>query len=75
MLLNQKVREGKWENWLAKIQEYDIEIKPLKVVKGQELCKLMARIDAVNEYIYISPGSSLLTSKWYKNIIFYLSSG
>jgi hypothetical protein len=30
MLLNQQLREGKWANWLAKIQEYDIEIKPLK---------------------------------------------
>ena len=34
MLLNQQLREGKWENWLMKIQEYDIEIKPLKVAKG-----------------------------------------
>jgi hypothetical protein len=30
MLLNQQLREGKWENWLAKIHEYDIEIEPLK---------------------------------------------
>jgi hypothetical protein len=34
MLLSQQLREGKWENWLEKIQEYDIEIKPLKAVKG-----------------------------------------
>jgi hypothetical protein len=34
MLLNQQLREGRWENWLAKVQEYDIEIKPLKAVKG-----------------------------------------
>jgi hypothetical protein len=52
MLLNQQLREGKWENWLAKIQEYDIEIKPLKAVKGQGLCKLMTRIDAVKQ-IYL----------------------
>jgi hypothetical protein len=41
MLLNQQLREGKWENLLAKIQEYDIEIKPLKAIKGQGLCKLI----------------------------------
>jgi hypothetical protein len=35
MLLNQQLREGKWANWLAKIQEYDIEIKPLHAIKGQ----------------------------------------
>jgi hypothetical protein len=37
MLLNQQLREGKWANWLVKIHEYDIEIKPLKAVKGQGL--------------------------------------
>jgi hypothetical protein len=37
MLLNQQLREGKWENCLTKIQEYDIEINPLKAVKGQGL--------------------------------------
>jgi hypothetical protein len=30
MLLNQQIIEGKWENWMEKIQEYDIEIKPIK---------------------------------------------
>jgi hypothetical protein len=54
MLLNQQLREGKWENWLAKIQEYDIEIKPLKVVKGQGLCKLMVGTDSLNGVISIS---------------------
>jgi hypothetical protein len=26
ILLNQQLREGKWANWLEKIQEYDIEL-------------------------------------------------
>jgi len=72
MLLNQQLREGKWENWLATIQEYDINIKPLKAVKGQGLCKIMIGIDALNGVISISIGSSSSTSKWYKDIIFYL---
>jgi hypothetical protein len=80
MLLNQQLREGRWENWLAKLQEYDLEIKPLKVVKGQGLCKFMTGIEVVN----ISPPNtidvviqreSLATSEWYKDIIFYLKSG
>ena len=29
-------------NWLTCLQEYDLEIKPTKLVKGQGLCKLMA---------------------------------
>jgi len=37
MLLNQQLREGKWANWLEKIQEYDIKIKTLKAIKGQGL--------------------------------------
>jgi len=27
--------------WIAKIQEYDLEIKPTKLVKGQGLAKLL----------------------------------
>jgi hypothetical protein len=37
MLLSQQLREGKWANWMEKIQEYDVEIKPLKTIKGQGL--------------------------------------
>jgi hypothetical protein len=56
MRLNQQLRKGKWANWLAKIQEYDIEIKPLKVVKGQGLCKLIANSDSVDGMISILVG-------------------
>jgi hypothetical protein len=41
MLLNQKLREGKWANWIAKIQEYDIEIKPMHAIKGQGFVRLL----------------------------------
>jgi hypothetical protein len=33
MLLNQQLTEGRWANWLVKLQEYDIEIKPLKAIE------------------------------------------
>jgi hypothetical protein len=74
MLLNQQLREGKWANWLAKIQEYDIEIKPLKVVKGQGLCKLIANSDSLDRVISISVGEPMAVPKWYKDIILYLRS-
>ena len=33
---------GDWrENWITNIQEYDLEIKGTKFVKGQGLCKLV----------------------------------
>lgn len=29
--------------WIAKVQEYDIEVKPTKLVRGNELCKAMEK--------------------------------
>jgi hypothetical protein len=60
---------------LAKIQEYDIEIKPLKAVKGQGLCKLIANIDSLDGMISISIGEPLDDSEWYRDIVFYLRYG
>jgi hypothetical protein len=74
MLLNQQLREGKWANWLATIHEYDIEIKPLKEIKGQGLCNLIANGDSVDGMISISVREPLADSEWYEDIIFYLRS-
>jgi hypothetical protein len=75
MLLNQQLREGKWVNWLAEIQEYEIEIKPLKAVKGQGLCNLIANSNSLDGVISISVGEPMAFSEWYKDIVFYLRSG
>lgn len=48
MMLIQLLREGRWANWLAKFQEFDIEVRTLKEVKGQGLYKLISGIDAIN---------------------------
>jgi hypothetical protein len=40
-ILTQPDSEGKRGKWIAKIQEYDMEIKPTKLVKGQGLAKLL----------------------------------
>ena len=34
--------EGRWGKWIAALLEYDVEIKPTKLIKGQGLAKLMA---------------------------------
>ena len=34
--------EGKIGRWINKIMEYDVDIKPTKLVKGQGLAKLLA---------------------------------
>ena len=41
-ILTQNGHEGKRGRWLSTILEYDIEIKPTKLLKGQGLPKLMA---------------------------------
>lgn len=33
-ILTQGDIEGKWGKWIAKIQEYDMDIKPTKLTKG-----------------------------------------
>ena len=41
-ILVQADSDGKRGRWLAKIQEFDLEIKPTKLVKGKGLAKLLA---------------------------------
>ena len=40
-ILTQEGIEGKRGKWIANILEYDIEIKPTKLIKRQGLAKLM----------------------------------
>ena len=42
-ILTQPNSEGKRGRWIAKIMEYDIEIKPTKMVKGHGLAKLLTK--------------------------------
>jgi hypothetical protein len=74
MLLNQQLREWKWANWLEKVQEYNIKIKPLKEIKLQGLCKLITNGGSINGMISISIREPLSDSEWYEDIIFYLRS-
>jgi hypothetical protein len=40
-ILVQPDSDGRRGRWLAKIQEFDLEIKPMKLIKGQGLAKLL----------------------------------
>ena len=42
-ILTQADPDGKRGKWIAKLLEYDIEIKPTKLVKGQGLAKLLTQ--------------------------------
>jgi hypothetical protein len=66
--------------------EYDLEIKPTKLIKGQELAKLMAQTNCellgINFILYLSTDSGekevphvskkFLDSPWYVDIIYVL---
>jgi len=41
-ILVQPDSDGKRGRWLTKIQEFDLEVKPTKLIKGQGLAKLLA---------------------------------
>ena len=41
-ILTQPDQEGKIEKWIVVLLEYDIEINPTKLIKGQGLAKMMA---------------------------------
>jgi hypothetical protein len=73
-------------NWMAVVQEFDLDIKPAKLVKGQGLCKLAAEAQDqanedsrwenemalwCNEVAYISPRQD----SWYKDLNYLLHHG
>jgi hypothetical protein len=73
-------------NWIAVVQEFDLDINPTKIVKGQGLCKLVSEAqDQVNEdsrwenemalwcgeASYISPGKEF----WYEKLTYLLHHG
>jgi hypothetical protein len=74
-------------NWMAVIQEFDLDIKPVKIVKCQELCELATKAqDLINakdpgwenelslwcdEALYAPPGKE----SWYGNLCYLLHHG
>jgi hypothetical protein len=73
-------------NWMEVVQEFDLDIKPSKLVKGQCLCKLTAKAwDQANEdpgrenemtlwcneVAYISPRRD----SWYKDLAYLFHHG
>lgn len=78
--------EGRRGKWIAALLEYDVEIKPTKLVKGQGLAKLMAKsnlhaldinliavMSDENEKRSLIQVSEMFTlSPWYLDIIYVL---
>jgi hypothetical protein len=76
--------DGRRGKWITKILEFDLEIKPTKLIKGQGLAKLLAEsncralgIDSINEKAESSNRGSqstvpLAACTWYKDILYFL---
>jgi hypothetical protein len=78
--------EGKRGKWITVLLEYDLEIKPTKLIKGQGLAKLMAQTNCgllgINFNADLSANSEeekvpqvsqkFLESPWYADIIYVL---
>ena len=57
---------------LDKLQEYDVDVRPLKLVKGQGLCKLIVGIDVVNLSMQVTSIAQVYQNDWYKYLATYL---
>ena len=78
--------DGKRGKWIAVILEYDLEIKPTKLIKGQGLAQLMAEsnlqaldinmIDALDEQEGLPDPTienQFQNYPWYSNILYVLT--
>jgi hypothetical protein len=85
-ILTQPDPEGKRGKWIAALLEYDVEIKPTKLIKGQGLAQMMTQSNfellGVNFIVDLSQdieeeappqvSHKFLDSSWYSDIIFVL---
>eukprot|EP00253_Pinus_taeda_P027313 PITA_27313 len=85
-VLVQAEPEGRRGKWIAALLEYDVEIKPTKLIKGQGLAKLMAETnlhvldinliatlsneDEENSAVQVS--DIFISSPWYADIVYVL---
>jgi hypothetical protein len=83
-ILTQPDIDGRRSKWITKILEFDLEIKPTKLIKGQGLAKLLAEsnykaleINMINEKAESSNRGSqstvpLSACPWYKDVLYFL---
>jgi len=78
-ILVQKDVGEKKANWVMALQEYDIEIKPSNIAKGQGFCKMLAGAPLISKIpsteIQMYEVSINDVDSLYADIIFYLKNG
>jgi hypothetical protein len=81
-ILTQENLEGRRGKWIANILEFDIEIKPTKLIKGQGLAKLMTEanfqaldinlLDSETELATPKINVAFEQSPWYSDVCYVL---
>eukprot|EP00253_Pinus_taeda_P019184 PITA_19184 len=85
-VLVQTEPEGRRGKWIAALLEYDVEIKPTKLIKGQGLAKMMAETnlhvldinlivalsDEDEENSALQVSDIFVSSPWYADIVYVL---
>lgn len=73
-ILTQQDCLGIHRKWVSKIQEYDLDIRPTKLVKGQGLAKML--VEGNEKTLNVNVVSNVLDNlekhEWYMDIIYYL---
>ena len=57
---------------ILQIQEYDLEIKPIKIVKGQGLVQLLTEKEVSVNFVVEDHDNPNIEQEWYKDIVYYL---
>jgi hypothetical protein len=76
-VLSQQDCMGTRGKWVSKIQEYDLEIKPTKIIKGQGLTQMLTESNqeaiqkGESEQVNVVV-SELEHDEWYSDIVYYL---
>jgi hypothetical protein len=76
-VLSQQDCMGTRGKWVSNIQEYDLEIKPTKIIKGQGLAQMLTGSNqqaiqtGENEQVNVTV-SELEHDEWYSDIVYYL---
>lgn len=71
ILTQQEVAVNNRASRVAKVQEFNLEIKATKLVRGQGLCKLMAKnqeVQTLPNYLFVAT-----TDTWFSNVVFFLT--
>ena len=80
-LLIQKELGEKRANWVTTLQEYDLEIRPAKIVRGQGFCRILAGASNIPQSSDTDPTEEINqisvtdSESQYANLIFYLKNG